>query len=191
MQKTIIIKILFIATVMPLLISCTGTPAGVKPVEDFDKERYTGKWYEIQRLDHRFERHLTNVTAEYRARKDGKIGVINRGFDTEECEWKEIEGSATFRKGPHIASLKVVFFWPFAGGYHVIKLDDDYEWALVSGPSRSYLWILARQPHLDEQVRNDLIKKAKQLGYPVEELIRVDHSEPDCLQSPTSTSAGN
>ncbi|BAU58645.1 outer membrane lipoprotein Blc [Halorhodospira halochloris] len=158
-----------------LLSSCTGAPSGIEPVSDFDAERYTGKWYEIKRLDHRFERGLTHVTAEYQAQDDGTIKVINRGFDTDDCEWKSIEGTATFRESPDIASLRVVFFWPIAGGYHVIVLDDDYEWAMVSGPSRNYLWILAREPDLDEDVLSDLVTKAEEWGFAVDELVEVEH----------------
>jgi hypothetical protein len=59
----------------------TETGAGATPVTGFEAERYLGTWHEIARLDHSFERGLTNVTAEYGARPDGGISVLNRGYD--------------------------------------------------------------------------------------------------------------
>jgi apolipoprotein D and lipocalin family protein len=86
-----------------------------------------------------------------------------------------------FQGAPDTASLSVTFFWPFAGGYHVFALDrQDYGWAVVSGPSRSYLWILARRPDLAPELRNALIERARNLGFPVDELILVDHGTPGC-----------
>jgi len=163
------------------LSACTGTPSGVEPVNGFEAERYAGRWYEIYRLDHRFERGLTHVTAEYQLRDDGKVSVINRGFDPGECEWSEIEGSARFLGDTDTGSLAVSFFFGISGGYHVIALDhEDYGYAMVSGPTRDYLWILARDPELDEEIIDRLLGQAAELEFPTDELIRVDHGEQDC-----------
>lgn len=166
-----------------LLSACTGHPKAVEPVAGFEARRYEGLWYEIMRLDHRFERGLTNVTATYDIRDDGTVGVLNRGFDREDCRWREVDGTAAFRGKPTVASLSVTFFWPFAGGYHVFALDrQNYDYAMVSGPTTGYLWILARRPDLSAEVRRDLIAKARARGFPVDELIPVDHSDPKCRQ---------
>lgn len=168
-----------------LLAGCTGVPSGIEPVQSFEAERYAGQWYEIMRLDHSFERGLTNVSATYTLKPDGTVGVVNRGLDREHCEWQSIEGYATFQGAPDTASLSVTFFWPFAGGYHVFALDRErYAWAAVSGPTRGYLWILAREPALPVDVRERLVEQARSLGFPVEELILVEHDTPDC---PTAT----
>ena len=173
----------FLVALAVLIAGCTGRPDGVEPVSPFDIERYEGVWHEIMRLDHSFERGLTNVTATYTLRDDGSVGVLNRGFDRKTCRWKEADGVAQFQKEKTVASLSVTFFWPFAGGYHVFALDQqDYGWALISGPSRSYLWILARQPELSADIRNRLVDKAHSLGFPVDELILVDHSPTTCAQ---------
>lgn len=164
-----------------LLAGCTGVPDGIEPVSPFDVDRYLGTWYEIARLDHSFERGLSNVTATYELRDDGRLRVLNRGFDVEECEWSEAEGTASFRGDTEVASLAVTFFWPFAGGYHLFALDsDEYAWAMISGSSRSYLWILARSPEPPEDLVQNLIERAAALDFPVDELIRVSHAEPAC-----------
>lgn len=160
---------------------CTGLPPGIEPVRDFEPQRYLGRWYEIMRLDHGFERGLSDVTATYTLLEDGTLGVLNRGFDREACEWREAEGRAEFQADPATASLSVTFFWPFAGGYHVFALDrENYDWAVVAGPNRDYLWILARQPALPAPLEQRLVEQARALGFPVEELIRVEHGTPGC-----------
>jgi apolipoprotein D and lipocalin family protein len=158
-----------------LLAACTGLPEGVESVSTVDPERYLGKWYEIARLDHSFERGLTDVTATYGKREDGGISVLNRGYDAGNAEWSEAEGRAYPLEDGDWSELKVSFFGPFYGGYNIVALDDDYQWALVVGPNRGFLWILARSPALDPAVTADLVARAERLDFPVEELIYVEH----------------
>ena len=180
-RRARLLPILAALLFLPALAACTGRPDGVEPVQPFAAERYVGRWYEIARLDHRFERGLTNVTAEYALRPDGTVSVVNQGFDPAACAWKRVEGTASFQEGPEVPSLSVTFFWPFAGGYHVFALDGkDYGWAAVSGPTTDYFWILARGPDLAEDVRRDLVDRAAKLGFAMEELILVDHAAPRC-----------
>ncbi len=152
----------------------TRTPHGIDPVEGFDVTRYMGTWYEIARLDHRFERGMTDVTATYSLNDDGTVKVVNRG--TRDGARKDIEGTARFLGDPGIGSLGVTFFPGFPGAYHVFALDPDYRWALVSGPSRGYLWILARRPDMDPATYQRLVGMARDKGFDVDRLIRVDHA---------------
>lgn len=156
-----------------LLAGCTGIPAGTEPVTDFELNRYLGKWYEIARLDHSFERGLDCVTADYSLRSDGGVRVINRGYNLDDQEWNEAEGRAYFIDDESVGRLKVSFFGPFYGGYNVLELDDDYQWALVSGPNRNYLWILARTPQIDSKLEQSLRQRAAELNFPTDELIDV------------------
>ena len=158
------------------LTACTGVPDGVTPVAGFKLERYLGKWYEIARLDHSFERGLTRVTAEYGLRDDGTVRVVNRGYLAGDGRWKEAEGTASFVGAPDLGHLKVSFFGPFYGSYIVFELDrENYQYALVSGPDTSYLWILARTPSLPEHTVDALIAKAQKAGFDTSGLIFVEH----------------
>lgn len=159
-----------------LATGCTGLPEGVAPVSGFDLNRYLGEWYEIARLDHSFERGLQQVSAQYSLRDDSGIRVLNRGYDAEQGMWKEAEGKAYFIDDPQTGRLKVSFFGPFYGSYNIIELDhEDYRYALVCGPSRSYLWILARQPDLDAGIVEQLVARARELGFDTGQLIYVRH----------------
>jgi len=161
------------------LVGCAGIPDGVEPIQGFQVERYLGTWYEIARLDHRFERGLSNVTATYRPRDDDGIDVLNRGFDRESGEWQEAVGRAYFVGDQDVGHLKVSFFGPFYGGYTIVALDrDDYAYAMVCGPNRSYLWILARQPTPDRAIVEALVGKARDLGFDTDALIFVEHDPP-------------
>ena len=163
-----------------LITGCAGIPKGLTPVTGFDKEKYLGTWYEIARLDHSFERNMTNVSANYSMGPKGDIRVVNRGFDTEKNAWKSIEGRAKFVSDPDVGSLKVSFFGPFYGGYHVIALDkEDYRYAMVAGPNRSYLWILSREKNLAAAIQADLISQAAAWGFETDNLIMVDHTLTD------------
>jgi apolipoprotein D and lipocalin family protein len=156
------------------LSGCAGIPDNIEPVRGFDVNRYLGKWYEIARLDHSFEKGLENVTAVYSLRNDGGIQVVNRGFNQESNKWEEAVGKAYFISNPDIGRLKVSFFGPFYGGYNIIELDrKNYSYSLVCGPNKKYLWILARGPQMEESIRNSLINKAKALGFNTDELIFV------------------
>ena len=162
------------------LAACTTPPEGVTPVTPFDMSRYAGKWFEVARLDHSFERGLTDVSASYKLQADGSVEVINRGFAADKGEWKQVVGKALFMGNANRASLKVSFFGPFYGGYHVIALDQaGYRWSMVIGPNRDYLWILARDKVLPDAVRTQLLVQAKQLGIAVDQLIWVKHARAD------------
>lgn len=158
---------------------CTGVPDGLEPIDGFEIDRYLGHWYEIARLDHPFERGLEDVSAHYSLREDGGLRVRNRGYDPEEKVWREVIGRAYPTAEPSVASLKVSFFGPFYGGYHVIDLDPGYETALVSGPTRGYLWILARERSLDLERKQALLAIARAAHFDVDSLIWVDHTRDD------------
>ncbi|GGW30203.1 hypothetical protein GCM10007157_22820 [Vreelandella hamiltonii] len=160
-----------------LLAGCTGIPDGTEAVTGFELDQYLGEWYEIARLDHSFERGLDCVTANYSLRDDGGVRVINRGYNLAEGSWDEAEGRAYFIDDESVGRLKVSFFGPFYGGYNVLALDDDYQWALVSGPNRDYLWILARTPTLDSELEARLRQQAAELDFPTDELIDVVQDE--------------
>ena len=162
----------------------TSPPPGVKAVSPFDLQRYQGRWYELARLDHSFERSMTDVSATYTPQADGSVRVVNRGFAAASGQWREAVGKALFTGAPTTGSLKVSFFGPFYGGYHVAALDPDYRWALVLGPDTSYCWILARDKQLDAAQRDAIVARAQALGVDTHALIWVTHKRQDPAHPP-------
>ncbi len=170
-------KNFFLALLCVCVAGCTGIPDNVKPVDNFDLGKYLGRWHEIARLDHSFERSLTKVTADYHLRDDGSVRVLNRGYSPKENTWKEATGKAYFVHKTDQGHLKVSFFGPFYGSYIIFVLDhEDYQYALVCGPNKSYLWILARTPAIDEDIKNMLISKAAAAGFNTGKLIFPNHN---------------
>lgn len=154
-----------------LLSGCTSVPDKVEPVTPFELDKYLGEWHEVARLDHSFERGLTQVSAHYSMREDGGVKVVNRGFDTEKQAWKEAIGKAYFVDSEEVGRLKVSFFGPFYGGYNIAKLDADYTMSLVIGPNLSYAWLLAREPQPSQLQCEAYLAEADRIGVKREDWI--------------------
>jgi len=153
--------------------SCATIPKGAVAVNPFNAERYLGKWYEIARMDFRFERNLDHTTANYSLNKDGSIRVDNQGYNEKTHQWKQAIGKAKFAGPTDEGRLKVSFFGPFYASYNVIALDDQYTYALVAGKNLKYLWILSRDTTIPETIKQAYLNIARDLGYDTEALIWV------------------
>lgn len=155
------------------LAACTSAPPGIAPIDNFDLKGYLGTWYEIARLDHRFERGLNDVRADYALREDGAISVRNAGYGDD--GWEIAEGRAVPVGDPTQGHLKVSFFGPFYGAYVIFALDQGAGWALVSGPNRDFLWLLARTPSLPEAAQAQALALADAAGFATDALIFPTH----------------
>ncbi|WP_375748118.1 lipocalin family protein [Vibrio sp. HN007] len=159
---------------MFMLTGCLGMPENLSPVTNFDGERYMGKWYEVARIDNRFERGMSNVTAEYTLLENNKISVVNRGFLDKEGEWKKAEGIAYFVDSAQEGYLKVSFFGPFYSSYVVFELGDDYDYAFVSGSDTDYLWLLSRYPSVTSKIKERFYAISKERGFDTNKIIWVN-----------------
>jgi lipocalin len=147
-------------------------------VKELDIDRYLGTWYEIARFPHSFEKSLVGVTATYSIRPDGKIKVLNQGRkEALDGELSVAEGKAKIPDPAKPANLKVAFFWIFYAEYNVLELDENYQHALIGSSGDKYLWILSRSPQMDEAVYQRLVENARQRGYDVDKLIKVQQPE--------------
>lgn len=160
-----------------LVSSCISIPTGAVAFTPFQKEKYIGRWYEIARMDFRFERNLNNTTANYSVNSDGSIKVLNRGYNYKTRQWSQALGKAKFIGNPDVARLKVSFFGPFYSGYNVIALDKEYKYALVAGNNQKYLWILSRETVIPENIKQNYLKIASDLGYNIKSLIWVKQDQ--------------
>lgn len=144
-------------------------------VPSFDLGSYLGTWYEIARYDHRFERGMDNVTAEYLLRDDGKIDVINSGWKNGKMRTAHGKAKQPDPAGEP-ARLRVSFFWFFYSDYRVLMIDEDYSVVLIGSSSPGYLWILSRTPSVDDAVLEKVLSEARRRGYDTSKLIYVDQS---------------
>lgn len=143
-------------------------------VDSLDLTRYLGRWYEIARFQHWFERNLVGSIAEYTLRTDGKIAVVNSGFKgTLEGKLKKARAVAWRPSVARPGALKVSFFPFTAGDYLVFALDDGYQWALVGDNSRKYLWFLARTPEVSNELYSSMMELARHQGFDLSGLLTV------------------
>ena len=169
-------NVTLILILLYLLTSCDTQNMAIDKtvVKDLDIDKYLGKWYEIARYDHKFERGLVGVTATYSYRKDGKIKVVNAGYkETLNGRKSEAIGKAKIPNPDLPSKLKVSFFWFFYGDYFVLELDENYQWAVIGSSSDGYLWILSRTPQMDKISYEEILKKLTIRGYDVNKLIKV------------------
>ena len=176
-MRTAII-ILLLITPLALLaqtITAVKSPKDIPLVPEVDLARYAGRWYEIARFPHRFERDLVNVTATYTVRPDGRIDVLNEGYK-QSTEGKKSDAKAiAWVPDPAVpARLRVRFFWPFAADYRIIALDGEgYQYAMVTSSSWKFLWILGREPQMDAEIYSKLVELAQGYGFDVSQLYKV------------------
>ncbi|XP_040997786.1 temperature-induced lipocalin-1-like [Juglans microcarpa x Juglans regia] len=154
-------------------------------VKGLDLNRYMGRWYEIASFPSRFQpKNGENTRATYTLKDDGTVNVLNETWSDGKRGY--IEGTAyKADTNSDEAKLKVKFYVPpflpiipVVGDYWVLYLDDDYGYALIGQPSRKYLWILCRQTHMDEEIYNQLVQRARDEGYDVSKLHKTPQSDP-------------
>ncbi len=146
-------------------------------VDPFDKNKYMGLWYEVARLPNRIEKNLQNLTEEYSLKEDGTIKVITRAYDFEKNKPVQAEGTIKFTGPETRGKLKVAYFLPIFLDYNVLDVDDDYQYALVSGNSMDYLWLLSRENNIPDEIRHRFLEKATSLGFDVGQLEWMDGSQ--------------
>ncbi len=167
--------LLSVGSVFPLN-ACTTIPGNAVPVRPFDLSRYLGHWYEIARLDFKYERNLNNTTADYSLNPDGTVRVVNRGYNYVTHEEKEAVGKAKFAGSSDEGRLKVSFFGPFYSAYNVIALDAEYQYVMVAGKNLKYLWLLSREKTMPDSVKQAYLHQANAIGYDTAALIWVEHN---------------
>lgn len=162
-----------------------ATKKEMEVVKGVDLKRYMGRWYEIASFPSRFQpKNGVNTRATYTLNEDGTVHVLNETWSDGKRGY--IEGSA-YKADPNSdeAKLKVKFYVPpflpiipVVGDYWVLSLDEDYQYALIGQPSRKYLWILCRKTHMEDEIYNQLVEKAKEEGYDVEKLHKTPQTDP-------------
>lgn len=155
------------------LVACSPSKVNNQPVQNVELIKYLGRWYELARYNHSFERNLTNTTADYAMQQDGTIQVTNTGWKN--GERKISIGKAKLTETPGL--LRVSFFGPFYSDYRVLMLTSDYGTAVVGSGSAKYLWVLSRTPYISADIKDRVLQEITRRGYDASLLIWVDQSE--------------
>ena len=164
-----IVKKLVMVIISIIILGCAKAPI-IEKNQSFNQERYLGKWYEIKRIENRFERGLKEVTADYTLDKNGKILVLNRGVNAKN-QVKEFNAFLKPTKYSNFYKLYPSFFPIWGSSYNVAWVDSEYRYAIVTSSSYKYLWFLSREKTIPEDIYEMMLKKAQDLGYNTDELI--------------------
>jgi len=156
----------------------SGPPLAVVP--EVDLGRYMGLWYEIARYPVSFQKGCVAVTAEYSLNRDGTVKVRNAcRKGTLDGPPKSIDGTARVPDPAVPAKLKVRFFWFFEGDYWIIDLGKNYQYAAVGTPRRSMLWVLSREPQMDERLYQEIVSRLAAKGFDPGRLVRTPQPTKD------------
>ena len=158
-----------------VLASRQQKPDKAKPIKNFRKKKYMGKWYEIARLPYGFERNLIHVTAEYALNPNGTVKVVNCGFNVKKGKREKVTGVAKFAGAENVGQLKVSFCGPFYSGYNILAVDPEYQYALVAGKNEDYLWLLSRRPEMPRHIIDHFLEIAEEAGFKTDKLIWTSH----------------
>jgi apolipoprotein D and lipocalin family protein len=158
------------------IYSCAMSQNPPTVTDSIDLQKYSGKWYEIASYPMSFQKDCFCVTADYTLTDKGYVKVFNScRKGSVNGKVKSISGKAFPVKGTNNVKLKVQFFWPFKADYWVIDKADDYSWAVVSGPSRKYLWILSRKPVLQKETWQYITDRLVKNGFDLSKLKIMVH----------------
>lgn len=162
--------IILIASCIFFMSCSSASTVDNSTVKSLDLNRFMGRWYEIARFDHKFERNMHQVTTMYTIEKNGNVKVVNQGLRGN--KWKTAEGKGKLTTTPGL--LRVSFWGPFYSDYRVLMVGHDYSYALIGGESDKYLWILSRTPQLKNDTLNRILNEATSRGYDTDNLIWVE-----------------
>lgn len=162
------------------IFSRDAMPEGTKPIENFDLNKYLGKWYDIARMNFKHEgADSTNVYLVYSLREDGMVNVNNNAYLEDKQEWYSRQGKAKFRGPQNIGALDVSFDGIKWAGYNVVAIDGNYEYALVFGRNLDFMWMLSRTKTMPDTIKNKYLEMAKSIGYNTEDLVYTIHNRED------------
>jgi apolipoprotein D and lipocalin family protein len=152
----------------------------IPTAKDINLNKYLGRWFEIARKPLYFQKKCDyNVSAHYSLNANGKIKVDNRCY-SQNGQLQQSIGEAAVQNAPVNSKLKVSFLpqalrWlPVGrGDYWILKIDENYQVALVGTPNRKYLWLLSRSQTLDPAISKEYLQYAESLGYDLKDLIHT------------------
>jgi apolipoprotein D and lipocalin family protein len=170
--------LLFVAGGLLVIWAFRSKSSDLETVPQVDLERYSGTWYEIAAFPQRFQKGCTGTTATYTIHPKGYVRVENQCFkDSLNGPEKKISGKAFPVAGSGNSKLKVQFFWPFKADYWIVDLDPDYQWAVVSHPSKRYLWILNRTPVMEGALYGEILSRLEASGFDLTKLQMTNQME--------------
>lgn len=163
--------------VLLLISGCTNYPKNIKPVVDFKKERFEGRWYEVARLANSLEQDFVDVTADYKLNDDGDFDVVFSNRHARTGEETQIDSVVGYKKKSHVGHFKATIFWPFYISFILYEVDPSYKYAFLCSASGNEFWLLARTPTVPDDVMKKFKESVSKRGYPLDHLLMVEQAQ--------------
>tara|TARA_S200000501_G_scaffold74667_1_gene66494 strand:+ start:2246 stop:2704 length:459 start_codon:yes stop_codon:yes gene_type:complete len=139
----------------------------MKTVEFVDLERFMGDWYVIANIPTFIEKRATNAIESYELMDDGETIKTTFSFfnDSPDGKKKVYNPTGFVYNSETNAEWRMQFIWPFKSAFLIIDLDEGYNYTVIGIPSKKYVWIMAREPAISEQVYKTIIQNLSEIGY--------------------------
>ena len=166
---------LLVLSLITLLSACGSQ--NLKPidtVEHVDLKRFMGEWYVIANIPTFIETDAYNAIETYKMNEDGSIATtftFRKG--SAEGNRKQYNPTGFIVDKQSNALWDMQFIWPFKAEYRVIYLDDDYQTTIIGRSKRDYVWLMSRQPGIDENSYRSLLGFIQSQGYDIDKVQKV------------------
>lgn len=147
-----------------------ASPTDPEVVKNIDLKKYMGDWYEIAHNPNYFQNFCDRSTAQYSLNQEGAVNVLNTCYKDEKVV-TTIQGVASAPNANEPTKLVVDFGFSRKGDYWIVGLDENYQWAIVSGPKKDSLFILARTAPMNPATLNQILEDLKNRGFDISKII--------------------
>jgi apolipoprotein D and lipocalin family protein len=170
------VRSILCAALVALAATAHAEPAPLAALPTLNIPSYMGTWYQVAWYPNRFQKQcVADTTATYRRIAEG-VEVTNRCRNAEgkiesivglaRPAGSEIRGDALRPAQLEVSFLPSWLRWlPIWGSYWVIQLAEDGRYAVVSEPTREYLWVLSRTPSLAPADESAIRSRLTQQGF--------------------------
>lgn len=145
-----------------------------------DLQRFMGAWYVVAGQFTWLERDAWNGIESYELESDGTIATTytfrKGGIDG---PLKSFHPSAIVVDRESNAEWGMQFLWPFRATYLILFLDDDYRYTVIGEPDRKYLWIMARDPVIPDDMMTTITQRLSDIGYDPGKFVRMPQQWPE------------
>ncbi|TNF98456.1 MAG: hypothetical protein EP297_07985 [Gammaproteobacteria bacterium] len=151
--------------VLTSLMGCSSY-APMETVDYVDLPRFMGDWYVVANIPTFVERGAHNAVESYRLNEDKTIETTftfrQNSFDGEE---KTYHPTGYVVNNNTNAVWGMQFFWPIKADYRIVYLKPDYSLTVIGRLKRDYVWIMAREPRIEQQDFEAILRLLGEQGY--------------------------
>ena len=146
----------------------------IETVEQVDIDRFMGDWYVIANIPTFIETDAYNAIESYAMNDDGTIATTFTFHDgAPDGELKTYKPTGFIVDEQSNALWGMQFIWPFKAEFRIIYLDDEYQTTIIGRSKRDYVWLMSRQPVIEDSSYSSLLAFMESQGYDISKVQKV------------------